>query len=425
MRRLALASAVLVVGCTTPVDLSPSPSSSTAVATGPGGGIAGDQPCTRSVPSEPDVVDVPFQLDDLERMIPRTADVPDLIGFEDDFFLHGYHDNAELSSLVPNPPATCENLQRFGRLTGFGIGYARPDDPTHDVLLAVHLFADDAGASAWSDAFFGGLQAAVGAGGGPQAFTLERPAGLPPDTLLAEHVGGDGVRTWAAITRGSIVGWVIDLHREGDSPIDVPGAVTVLADHIERVTADAAGRERDGPDASHLLSAPMPLSSYGDRGAGLSWDSFFGGCADAFERGMVAGDQARLDAEQLGRRSGCTALYAPAGAAAANGTVRVFSSVQVYGDEQGASASLPASIAGLESGGGERFAVAGVGDEAIGLTAPTPGEGPEHVDTRIVFRRGVDVGTVAIQSNDRADISDEAGDLARALDQRMAEFLGR
>ena len=423
MWRLAFAATLLVIGCATPVEVSPSAPSQGAAQTM--GGMATDQPCTRTVPTTADVVSVPFRLQDLERMIPAPADVPDLIGYEDDTFLHGYHDNAELPGLVPNPPSTCDGLERFGRLTGFGIGYARPEDPTHDVLFAVHLFADEAGANGWSRAFLEAFGPTVDGPDGPSGFRVEGPAGNVPDTILAEHVAGDGVRTWAAVTRGQIVGWVIDLHAADAKPIDVPAAVAILADRIEAVAADAAAVEAAGPDAAHLLSAPLPLVSYGDRGANLGWDPFFGGCADAFERGMVAGEQARLDAERFGRLAGCTALYAPPVGAAADGTARVFSSVQEYRDDAGASASLPASIAALESAGGERFAVAGLGDEAIGLTATTSGEGPERFDTRIVFRDGVDVGTVAIQSTDQADISSEVADLARVLELRMADFLGR
>src|SRR5262245_6191859 len=151
MRRVALGLFLLLGGCSSTPTPSTAPSASTAESSE---GVATDQPCTRSVATEGEVAPVPYQLQDLEAMIPAPADVSGIVGFEDNFFAHGYHDNAELSSIVPNAPSTCDDLKRFGRITGFGIDYARPDDPTHDVLFAVHLFGDEASAKAWPDAFF-------------------------------------------------------------------------------------------------------------------------------------------------------------------------------------------------------------------------------------------------------------------------------
>ncbi len=78
-------------------------------------------------------------------MIPPPDEVPGLAGAVDDSFIHGYHDNQELRFIIPNTPSTCELLARFGRLTGFGVGFQGPDAPTHHVTFAVHLFADGGG----------------------------------------------------------------------------------------------------------------------------------------------------------------------------------------------------------------------------------------------------------------------------------------
>jgi hypothetical protein len=426
MRRLALVVVLLLGGCSPAPDVpSPSPNLSLAPASGDtSSGIATDQPCSRSVAAEPDVFDVPFQLQDLEAMIPSPADVDGMVGFEDDLFSHGYHDNAELTSIVPNPPTTCDDLERFGRITGFGIGYARPDDPTHSVLFAVHLFAHEAAAKAWPDAFFGSMAASAGKPGGPTAFTVTQPGGLPDGAVVVEHVGADGVRTWASATRGQIVGWVIDLHPEGEPTVDVPHAAATLVDRIDEVTA-GVGADRAGPDAAHLVSAPLPQSAYGERAAGLTWDSFFGGCADAVERGMIAGDQARVDAERFDRVSGCTAMYAPGGAATADGTVRVFSSVSVYETPEGASASQAATHAENEALGGVDFEVSGLGDEVMGQITPVTGGDSSYTDTRVMLQRGPYAATTALHSTAPGNASAEVIDWARALDQRMTEFLGR
>ena len=367
--------------------------------------------------------DVPFQLQDLEAMIPPPADVGGMVGFEDDLFSHGYHDNAELTSIVPNASTTCDDLEQFGRITGFGIGYARPDDPTHNVLFAVHLFADEVAAKAWQDAFFGSMAASAGKPDGPTSLTATQPGGLPDGAVVVEHVGSDGVRTWASVTRGQIVGWVIDLHSEGEPTINVPHAAATLVDRIDAVTAGVVA-DRAGPDAAHLLSAPLPQSAYGARAASLTWDWFFGGCADAVERGMIAGDQARVDAERFGRVSGCTAMYAPGGAPAADGTVRVFSSVSLYETPDGASASLAATGAENAARGGSAFDVPGLGDEDFGQVTPVSAEDSDYIDTRVMLRLGAYAATVALHSTAKADASAEVISWARALDERLAEFLG-
>jgi hypothetical protein len=447
MRRLALALSLLLIGCasnpgpvptpeltaasasssTVGASASPSPSAPSAhvpsEATAFTDGVATDQPCTRTVLDEPSVADVSFQLQDLERMIPPPDEVAGLAGSVDDTFVHGYHDNQELRSIVPNPPSTCDLLVRFGRVTGFGVGYQGPGAPTHHVMFVVHLFADGGDTRAWSDAFFAGFAPLVGNPDGLAAFDVEQPFGLPPDAVLATHVGPDGIRSWAAIHRGPILGWVIDLHPERAPPFDVSAAARVLAGRIEAVSAAAAEDDGGGPDAAHLLSSPLPLAAWGDRGEFLTWDWFFGGCADAIERGLVVGEQARLDAERFGRVSGCTALYSPPGAPQPSGTIRLFSSVSLYDTEDGAAASMPASLVDLEREGGERFTVDGVGHEAIGLVTTDTGE-TRHNDTRITLRRGSQVGVVTVQTTDPADLTGELTDAARALEERMATYLG-
>jgi hypothetical protein len=374
--------------------------------------LANDEPCTRTVPMDARLAPVPFHHEDLERMVLDRGEIAGLEGLELDLFRQGYHDNAELTFLEVNPPSTCDDLIRFGRIEGYGSGYT--DFAGHGVLFAVHLFWDDAGAQGWMDAFIAGLEASVGTPAGPQSFRILPRSSTAPDTTLVEHVGGDGTRTWALFRRGPIVGWVVDLHPEDTATIDVPLAAGRMAGRVETVIAEAAARDRSGLDVAQLLSAPLPLAEYGPRGNGLAWDSFFGGCQDAIERGQIAGPQAEADARRLGRITGCTAMYAGAHAAP---VVRVFSSVNVYRDAAGASESLTASLAELVTRGGVRFTVAGVGDEAIGLVTP-PGEDAAHTDTRVVMRLGELTASVVFQEKD----GDATGDilaLARRLEDRI------
>jgi hypothetical protein len=205
---------------------------------------------------------------------------------------------------------------------------------------------------------------------------------------------------------------VVDLHPEDTATIDVPLAAGRMAGRVETVIGETAARDRSGVDVAQLLSAPLPLAEYGTRGNGLAWDSFFGGCQDAIERGLIAGPQAEEDARRLGRITGCTAMYGDGAQ-----VVRVFSSVNVYRDARGASESLAASLADLVARGGVRFTVAGVGDEAIGLITP-PGGDAAHTDTRVVMRLGELAASVVFQERD-GDAAEDILALARRLEDRI------
>ena len=347
-----------------------------------------------------------------------------LAGWVDDMFSHGYYDNAELQSIVPYPPGACEGMKQSGRLTGFGVAYEPPDGGMHNVLFAVHLFADDAAAAAWSEGFLASFVPHAGQPDGPSAFSMDSPPGLPDQAIVAEHVGEDGVRTWGSVPRGPIVGWVIDFHEQGQPAIDVPAALALLADRIEAISALATGEERPGADAAHMLSAPLALTAYGARGAGLTWDWGFGGCADAVERGLVAGEQARVDAERFGRVSGCTGMYSPDVPAAADGTVRVFSSVSMYASGEGASESMSALAAESDALGGLPFDPPILGDEGVGRFIAAVDAGDlTYASTRIAFRRGAYVASLGLHSTAPGDASAEVAEWARELDARMTEYL--
>ncbi len=354
-------------------------------------------------------------------MVLDAAEIDGLDGLEADIYRQGYHDNAELTSLEVTPPSTCADLKRFGRIEGYGTGYTNYANPPYFVLSAVHLFWDDAGAQGWMDAFIAGFRASVGTPAGPWSFRNLPSSFTAQDSTLVEHVGGDGTRTWAIFRRGPIVGWVIDLHPADTTTIDVALVAARMAERIESVIAQVAERDRSGLDAAQLLSAPLPLAEYGARGNGLAWNYFFGGCQDAIERGLISGPRAEADARRLGRLTGCTAMYEPAEEPAGAGVVRVFSGVGVYRDSEGASESLVASLADLEAWGGQRFAVAGVGDEAIGLVTPPSGD-LTYTATRIVMRLGELVASVGIDERDGADATGDIVALARRLEDRITSL---
>jgi hypothetical protein len=371
-------------------------------------------------PNSLDLAPVPLHHEDLERMVLSRADVGGLRGFEADPFRQGYHDNAELTSLEVAPPATCQDIERFGRIEGYGNAHVAADGSGRSLLFAVHLFWTPEGAVSWSDAFVRGL--AAGAGGGGSTFR-ELPGGAGvAESVLIEHDGPVGTRTWASFVRGSIVAWIVDLHPGPTTTIDVPAAAAQMADRIDTVIEVAGDRPRHALDVAQLLSAPLPKIAYGDVAAAFDWDFFFGGCQDTAERGFIAGEQAAADAKRFGRLTGCTAMYAPAEATDAD-VVRVFSSIHVYREARGASAALAAAVSELEARGGLRSPVVGLADEAVVVATPAGGEAP--ADTRVLFRLDDLVAIVAIQGP--AATGAEAGtqmvDLARQLDARIRGLL--
>lgn len=383
--------------------------------------LANDEPCTRTGRLDALPPANPFHHEDLERMVLNKDDVGGLPGFEVDQVGQGYWDNAELQSIEVNPDATCEDIQRLGRIEGYGNFYSTFDAAS--VKFGVHLFWSESGAAEWRQRFVDGLVAAATASGGKVTVDVD-PAGVGiADSVLLRHTGPDGVRDWAILQRGPIVGWVVDLHREGNPAIDVPAAAREMAMRIEAVSADVAGRARSGMDVAQLLSAPLPMVAYGDVADGFTWDSFFGGCQDIFERQFIAGAKARQDAITFGRVTGCTAMYVPPSISGSDpDVVRVFSNVTVYATTDGASGALEANITDQESRHGQRFSGRGLGDEAVGIA--TPGAGGSPADTRLLIRRGNLLLWVSFQGALAPDQRSFVEDLARALDARVGSLGG-
>jgi hypothetical protein len=376
---------------------------------------------------------VPLHHEDLEAMVLPKPEIDGTEALQDDAFTWGYIDNPEVSSTVPNPPTTCDDIARLGRLDGYAntwSSYSASGDLDRSVLQAVHLFWDGQGAQDWMDAFYDGLAAGAAGPSAVSPGTGYTFSSLPPSkaargVTIVEQAGANGTRTWAMFRRGPIVGWVVDLHPTGEATtVDIAATAARMADRVETVQAEAAKRPRHGLDVAQLLSAPLPLSEYGERGAGLGWDAFWGGCQDTVERGLIAGDEAAELARRLGRVTGCWAMY---GATGSSGPiVRLFSNATVFRDAKGASDSLDALVADYTGRGGREFAVEGLGDEAVGLVTPfTEGDGgTSFTDTRVAMRLGEITAVVAVAQRDDADITNDVTALAHRLEARLIALLG-
>jgi len=385
------------------------------------GGIAPDEPCTYQLASGEALPRTKLHLEDLEAMVLTEEDLRDLQGFKVDPFRHGFQGNAELPTIDVHPESTCADEAKFGRITGFGESLELPGGAERRVSTSVHLFATDDGAAAWSDAFDEGFLAVLGAEGRDRYGTAPLPGGRRDD-LIATHGGPDGIRTWAMLVRGPIVGWVIDLNQDEAPTIDVAGAAALLADRIEGVEAEAVAEPRSGLDAAALVAAPLPLAEYGPRYAGLEWDPFFGGCADAVERGLVAGEDAEKDARRFHRISGCTALYAPPASDPVGPIERAFSSVQVFASDDDASGFAAKVAADMERLGGRLGGPLDLGDEAFEVITPRGGD-RDYVDARAIVRLGSHVLTVALQDREPANQPDEIATLAEKLTTRVQRLL--
>lgn len=380
--------------------------------------LLSDEPCSRTIAETNTVPErAPFHLEDLERMVLERDDVEGLAGFESDMLRHGYWGNGELRTLEVNPPSTCELMKTHGRINGFANAYDRYTQPSQLATFAVHLFWNGLDARAWNDAFVNDTKASVGKPEGPTRFEMRPVEELGPGGLVGEHEGPDGIRSWAMFVRGPIVGWVVDLHQGARPHFDVVAAARTMAARVDEVAADAERRGDTGVDAAQVLSGPLTLDDWGDRYAGLEWDPFFGGCADAEERAAIAGEEEAEDARTFGRITGCTSMYSPP-----EGTdseiVRVFSSMQVFRDEQGAAADLDDAVKELEARGGQRFTVEPIGDAAVGVVQP-PSADAGYTQTRVLFRIDDVLASVALHDESDRDARAELTALAQKLEARL------
>lgn len=387
-------------------------------------GLLSDEPCTRSVAAPGSLpARVGLRLDDLEHMVLSRDDVGGLSGFESDMSRHGYWGNDEIRYMEVNPPSTCDDTKRFGRIVGFANAYEPTSRVRRQVTFSVHLFWRESDARAWVDSFTNAIKASVGTPDGPARFDAQPVTELGPNAVLADDEGHDGVRTWVMFVRGPIVGWVTDLHPRGSRPsIDVTSTATTMAARVEKENTDAAARPA-GPslDAAGLISAPLPLAELGPRFAGLRWDWFLGGCSDTEERAANIGEQAAVRSAGFGRVVGCTSMYDPQEDTSRD-VARVFTSVQFYNDDKGASADLADLMARSQAAGAQRFDPGSIGDEAFGMVTPPTGSDP-YPQTRITFRIGNLIAIAGVQDKAPRDANGEITALALKLHARIEGLL--
>lgn len=394
--------------------------------------LATDEPCTRQITGTELPQPVPFRAEDLERMVPTQDELGStLTGFSSDMMRHGFQGNSELSWAGELPgaeamPATaCDDLVRYGRMTGFTRAFETYDETGRRVSVSVHLFWAEEDATAWAQAFVEGLRSTVGQPDGATRLTTRPVPELGPDALLVDHEGPQGKRTWAMIRRGTVVGWVVDLHPGDAATIDVLGVAGELADRIDEITATATRRPHDQLDLAQLMSVPLPLSAYGDRYEGLDWMPLWGGCADLEEWAYVVGDDGAAAAREHGRVGVCTSMYSPdPDAELSHDVTLLWSRIEVFPDEDSASAYLWDARRG--NAAEETFDVTGVADvdEAVGSRRTLDqAEDGSRWHTRVAVRTGVHLLTVAVNDRTDHDARAELTALAGQLTDRLTAFL--
>lgn len=376
-----------------------------------------DQPCTRALRAGSAPVPVPFRAEDLPRMVPAQEDLgPALAGFESDLIRHGYHHNAELSTIEVHPPDLCEDLERFGRMIGFGNGYETYEARPRRVLTAVHLFWDEEGAAGWAEAFVDATRWEVGTPEGPSRFQVELLPELGPAAWMVQHDGPEGTRTWAILQHGPVVGWVVDLHPGSAPTVDVLDAARVMGTRIEQVTTEATGRSRDGLDIAQLMSVPLPLAELGEPYAGLAWNDFWGGCTDLDEWAMIVDDTAVERARKFGVTGLCTGMYGPDGGSEGR-HLQIWTRISVLPDSASADAFLTSQV------GGQSFEVSELSvDEAYGWVLP-PGQEGDPWGTRVKLRRDRYVLEVGLNEDTGRDARAELVTIAARLDARLTALL--
>ena len=411
MTRLALVLLLLLAACATE-DGTPgadvttttgrATTSTSDVAASAERALASDEPCTRTTDGDPALV--PLAVEDLAAMVLTREEVGGLVGWESDMGRHGYWGNDELQSMEVHPPSTCVDLERHGRILGFANAWTKYEEQPRQVTVSVHAFWDADGARRW-----------LGSYNTAMATLRQTVDGLGDEAVLAVHEGPDGTRDWVMFRQGPIIGWVTTLNHD----LDHEAVARRLAEKVAGVrTAGGA------IDAAGLLSAPLPLASYGPRGEGLRWDFFFGGCADTEERASIVGEDEAERAAGFGRITGCTAMYSPPEDSDSS-VVRLFSMVQVYRDAEGAAADLRDAAERRIRDGGSRFDPGSPGEDAFGVVQTTRGEGMTSTATRIAFRLGRLIGTVVVDDQDDADATAEVRRLAAELAGRIERMLER
>lgn len=202
---------------------------------------------------------------------------------------------------------------------------------------------------------------------------------------------------------------------------------------------DLTSREIADPELSRMV---LPLSALGPEYSGFELHedaSGFRPNEDAGE-GSFDPEDAVEDAERFGRVMGYREVYrSSVGATVGAGAYSVATAVILFEDAAGASGHLrdaaedgKRQVGATTSGGWtletyDEFDPGGIGDESIGALAALSGPSADKESvfylTSVAFRRGRLSGVVTLTQFDDEDVREQAGLLARKLDERIAAVL--
>jgi hypothetical protein len=168
-------------------------------------------------------------------------------------------------------------------------------------------------------------------------------------------------------------------------------------------------------DAEDLRAMALPKADLGTTYASFNFDWKLAGFESNEERARDKSanpDQERQALEHFGRLVGYQEMYVPT---SASPIVRIFTLVSLFRDAAGAGGYLTYGSTNSTSA----FDVGPLGDQVEGHRAVAS---PQFL-TRVTIRRGQILAQVGINRSDTLDVSQEATDLARKLDDRVRRSL--
>ena len=165
-------------------------------------------------------------------------------------------------------------------------------------------------------------------------------------------------------------------------------------------------------DADDLRAMALPKAELGSTYASFNFDWELAGFESNEERARDKSgnpDQERQALERFGRLVGYQEMYVPP--TGNTPIIRIFTLVSLFRDAAGADGYLTYGSTNTASS----FGVGPLGDQVEGHRAVV---GPQFL-TRVTVRRGQILAQVGINRSDANDVSQEAIDLARKLDDRV------
>jgi hypothetical protein len=182
-----------------------------------------------------------------------------------------------------------------------------------------------------------------------------------------------------------------------------------------KLEAGTATHAAHAIDAEDLRSMALPKTELGSMYASFNFDWTLAGFESNDERVSKSPnpDQERQALERFGRLAGYQEMYVPTGSSSP--VVRIFTLVSIFRDAAGAEGYL----ANASTNAAGSFVVGPIGEQVEGHRAVA---GLDFL-TRVTVRRGQIVAQVGINRRDSNDVSQEAIDLARKVDDRVRRSL--